>query len=376
MKISNAEPGDRGIMITWRNERGDQSTTGFPYVFLRDNDPEELHPQTRERVFDLTSVNLPIRPDSHAVSDDALRVIWPGKDSPSTYSSAWLQQYVPGRPRADASMVERVAWDGQSLGEIPRSNAPHCASNPIALRDALLALKRHGILLLDSLQDSLDASQAFGDHIGFRRRTNFGDMFEVINMPDPNNLAYTALPLPLHTDLPNQEIVPGYQLLHCYRNDATGGESIFADGLKICEDLRSEAPEDFELLRSVKVPWRFHDDANDIRSHRPILTLRQDGSLDYLVFNAHIADVPDLEADLLDDFYLAYQRFMQRIRDPQYAISQALQPGEMVIFDNSRVLHSRAAFDPNSGERHLCGYYIERNEVDSRIRVLDRLDAS
>ncbi len=372
MKISTADPGDRGITITWRNELGDQSTTVYPYSFLRDNDPEELHPQTRERVFDLTSVNFPIRPDSHAVSEDALRVTWPGKDSPSTYSSAWLQQHVPGKSRADAARVERVAWDGQSLGEIPRNNAPHCATNKNALRDALLALKRHGILLLDSLQDSLDASQAFGDHIGFRRRTNFGDTFEVINMPDPNNLAYTALALPLHTDLPNQEVVPGYQLLHCYRNDATGGESIFADGLKICEDLRSEAPEDFELLQSVKVPWRFHDDASDIRSHRPIITLGQDGSLDYLVFNAHIADVPDLEADLIDDFYLAYQRLMQRIRDPQYAISHALQSGEMVIFDNSRVLHSRAAFDPNSGERHLCGYYIERNEVDSRIRVLDR----
>ncbi len=44
----------------------------------------------------------------------------------------------------------------------------------------------------------------------------------------------------------------------------------------------------------------------------------------------------------------------------------------MVIFDNSRVMHGRAAFDANSGERHLRGYYIERNEVDSRIRVLAR----
>jgi len=373
VKISNAEPGDRGITITWRNEQGEPSTTAYPYAFLRDNDPEELHPQTRERVFDLTSVTLPIRPESHAVSEDALCVSWPGKASPSTYSSDWLQQYAPGKRRADASVVKRVAWDRQSLGEIPRSNAPHCVADPIALRDALLTLKRYGILLLDSLQDSLDASLVFGDHIGFRRRTNFGKMFEVINLPEPNNLAYTALALPLHTDLPNQEIVPGYQFLHCYRNDVTGGESIFADGLKLCEDLRDEAPEDFELLRSVKVPWRFHDDENDIRSYRPIITLRQDGALDYLVFNAHIADVPDLPADLLDDFYLAYQRFMQRIRDPQYAISTTLRPGEMVIFDNTRVLHSRAAFDPNSGERHLCGYYIERNEVDSRIRVLDRL---
>ena len=368
MTISHAEPGERGITIIWE----DQSTADYPYIYLRDNAPEDLHPQTRERVFDLATVELPIRPELHEISADGLRINWPNKKQPSYYSSTWLRRHLPGKRRPDVSKVERVSWDGKSLGAIPRRSAPDCADNPTALRDALITLKRCGILLLDSLDDSPDASQEFGDHIGFRRRTNFGDMFEVANLPDPNNLAYTSLALPLHTDLPNQEIVPGYQLLHCYRNDVTGGESIFADGLKICEDLRADAPDDFELLQSVQVPWRFHDATNDIRSHRPIITLHEDGSLNYFVFNAHIADVPDLPTDLLDEFYLAYQRLMKRIRNPRYAIQHALQPGEMVIFDNTRVLHSRAAFDPTSGERYLRGYYIERNEIDSRIRVLDR----
>jgi len=368
MTISHAEPGDRGITITWE----DQSSADYPYSYLRDNDPDNLHPQTRERIFDLTTIELPIRPKLHELSAEGLRVSWPDKQQPSLYSSNWLRRHLPGERRPDASKIERVAWDEQSLGGIPRRNAADCANNASALRDALITLKRCGILILDSLEDSLDASKDFGDHIGFRRRTNFGDLFDVVNLPDPNNLAYTSIALPLHTDLPNQEIVPGYQLLHCYRNDVSGGESIFADGLKICEDLRSDAPEDFALLQSVQVPWRFHDAANDIRSHRPIITLSADGSVDYFVFNAHIADVPDLPAEVLDEFYLAYQRLMRRIRDPKYAIQHALQPGEMIIFDNTRVLHSRAAFDPTSGERYLRGYYIERNEVDSRIRVLDR----
>ena len=49
-----------------------------------------------------------------------------------------------------------------------------------------------------------------------------------------------------------------------------------------------------------------------------------------------------------------------------------LAPGEMAMFDNTRVLHGRTAFDPSSGDRHLRGYYIEKNEIDSRIRVLSR----
>ena len=44
----------------------------------------------------------------------------------------------------------------------------------------------------------------------------------------------------------------------------------------------------------------------------------------------------------------------------------------MAMFDNRRVLHGRAEFDPSTGDRHLRGYYIERNEVDSQIRVMAR----
>jgi gamma-butyrobetaine dioxygenase len=63
---------------------------------------------------------------------------------------------------------------------------------------------------------------------------------------------------------------------------------------------------------------------------------------------------------------------MIRMRDPRYVIRYSLSPGEMVAFDNRRVLHGRTAFDATSGDRHLRGYYIEQNEIDSRIRVLSR----
>ena len=38
----------------------------------------------------------------------------------------------------------------------------------------------------------------------------------------------------------------------------------------------------------------------------------------------------------------------------------------------SGVLHGRAEFDPSTGDRHFLGYYVECNEVDSRIRVMAR----
>lgn len=372
MTIADVTRGERGLTITW----DDRSVAEFPFIWLRDNAPEGFHPETRERVFDLTTVDVNIVPDSFTVESDALVVDWPENSAPTTYAGDWLRAHRPGVGRPDPSIIEKVPWDGEALGEIPRVAGADCCSDLLQLRAALQALKRYGILIVDGLADSPAASQAFGDMIGFRRQTNFGDMFEVISKPVPNNLAYTSLALPLHTDLPNQELIPGYQLLHCYRNSATGGESVFADGLTICNELRHESPDDYELLKSVLIPWRFHDDNNDIRRRRPIISETPDGELDYFVFNAHIADLPDLDAETLYQFYPTYQRLMQRVREPQYAVRHALQPREMVVFDNTRVLHGRGAFDPNSGERHLTGYYLERNEIDSRIRVLSRdLDA-
>ena len=91
-----------------------------------------------------------------------------------------------------------------------------------------------------------------------------------------------------------------------------------------------------------------------------------------LAFNAHLADIPDLPSEQLYGFYEAYRDLMQRIRDPAYLIRYALAPGEMVMFDNRRILHGREAFDPSAGERHFRGFYIEHNEVNSRMRVLAR----
>ena len=200
--------------------------------------------------------------------------------------------------------------------------------------------------------------------------------FDVVSKPVPNNLAYTSIALPLHTDLPNQEVVPGYQFLHSYRNDASGGESVFADGFRIIDDIAKARPDEYEILCRTPVPFRFQDADADIRHHRPIISRKDDGTVAAFAFNAAIADLPDMHADVLHDFYRAYRNLMIDTRRPGYAVRLSLCAGQMVIFDNTRILHGRAAFDPASGDRHFRGYYIEKNEVDSRMRVLARRPGS
>jgi gamma-butyrobetaine dioxygenase len=71
-----------------------------------------------------------------------------------------------------------------------------------------------------------------------------------------------------------------------------------------------------------------------------------------------------------------YQRARRHLAellvDPRFEVRFALQPGEVEVFDNARVLHGRTGFDPQEGDRHLQGCYIDGDAPRSRYRMLER----
>lgn len=358
-----------GLTILWP----DGTAGRFPYIWLRDTDPAGFHPSTGERSFDLTSVPLDIEAESVAIEGNDLVVRWPGADRPSRFDLNWIKTHRPGRRRSDPAAVCPVHWRGEiDFAQIPRVDARDLARSPKAMLDWLLDTKRYGISLVGGLEDDREAGLDLARRIGHLRETNFGVTFEVVSMPDPNNLAYTSDALPLHTDLTNQDLPPGYQFLHTLANDATGGASTFCDGVAVAEDLRRSEPDAFDVLSSVRVPFRFFDENTDIRARKSIIVLDESGAVSEVCFNAHIADILDIQAESMLEFYRAYRLLMQRMRDPANRVSLKLRAGEMVIFNNRRILHGREAFDPSTGKRHLRGCYVDHGEWDSRIRILAR----
>ena len=76
--------------------------------------------------------------------------------------------------------------------------------------------------------------------------------------------------------------------------------------------------------------------------------------------------------DTITTFYAAFRCFQKIANDPDNQIKLRLNPGEMIAFDNRRVLHGRASFDLQSGKRLLRGCYGEREELESCLRILYR----
>ena len=340
-------------------------------VWLRDNCASGFHPQTNERIFDLLAV-----PDVPSVTEcrldeQSLHIVWAHDGASSRFDARWLWANRPGLPRQDPADVALRLWRADDMPEGPsRHSADEILGDDESLMRWLLAIAQDGLAVVDGIVGDGAASVALAERVGFLRRTNFGLTFEVVQMPEPNNLAYTSMALPLHTDLPNQEMPPGVQFLQCITNEADGGDSVFADGFAIVDALREDDPDAFATLSRVSVPYRFFDRDHDIRIRRPVITLDPDGRITDLRFNAHIADVIDLDVDVVDRWYRAYRSLMRLTRSPDYRLGYRLESGEMVAFDNRRVLHGRTEFDPSTGRRHLHGCYVDRGEFESRIRVL------
>jgi gamma-butyrobetaine dioxygenase len=354
------------LVVTWT----DDTTTSFPTIWLRDNCPSGLHPDTHERLLDLLAIDE--RPVLTAAAIDGETAVLSYADGhTSQMPISLMNAHRPGRPNGDAGDIPAQLWRADHGAQ----NISRHASAPILADDLALNIwmrdtAKFGLTIVDQLLDDTDSGVHIAERIGFLRATNFGTTFEVINKPNPNNLAYTSVALPLHTDLPNQEVPPGYQFLHCLANEAKGGGSLFADGFAMAEDLRDEDPEAFRLLCEVAIPFRFHDKTADIRVHRPVITLGAKGEVIEIRFNAHLAGIFDMAADIMPAYYRAYRTYMAKTRDSKYRLTLKLKGGEMVVFDNRRVLHGRDSFDPSTGFRHLHGCYVDRGEFSSRLRLL------
>ena len=83
-------------------------------------------------------------------------------------------------------------------------------------------------------------------------------------------------------------------------------------------------------------------------------------------------DALDCHPDQMDKVYKAHHRFGNLLHDDRFQIKFRLGSGDIFSFNNRRVLHGRTAFDPNSGHRHLQGYYLDRDEILGRLQYLKK----
>lgn len=312
-----------------------------------------LHSITRERTVTL-------------VDEGDVRPISVTTDDEGTITVDWGGNHLGVLPAAMLTARSELAVEPVVLTDLPRINYRQLSTDE-GMSRWLTTMLREGAILVEDTPNLTGEVIRLAERIGYARPTNFGTIFDVESRPDPNNSAYTAAGLDLHTDLPNWANPPGFQFLHSLANEATGGDSLLADGVLVAEKLRAVDPRAFEILTTTPVPFRFHDDLDDIRYTAPIIALDDNDSPTTIRFNNWIRDV-DPAAD--EQFYDAYITLWHMLRDPDNVVTLRLAAGDTLCFDNRRILHGRTEFNPQSGRRHLQGCYVDRDMVESRLRRL------
>jgi gamma-butyrobetaine dioxygenase len=190
----------------------------------------------------------------------------------------------------------------------------------------------------------------------------------VRSVVNPTNLAYTGLGLGAHTDNPYRDPTPTLQLLHCLSSSAGGGENTLVDAFRVAADLPPAAA---GLLARHPLRFRFADADTELETEVPVLQLDARGELQAVHYNTRSAApfrVPEPE---LEAYYAACQRFGRLLEDERYRIRFKLEPGDLFIVDNLRVLHGRTGYS-QAGERHLQGCYADRDGLRSKLAVLGR----
>ncbi len=278
---------------------------------------------------------------------------------------------LPELPEAgDATLPAPIPW---SAAQPARAAFPlPDLADEAACRRALHAFLADGYIIISGVPSTDGTVLQVGRHFGFPRETNFGTLFDVRSVPGAIDLAYTSLALDPHTDNPYRHPVPGIQLLHCLTNETEGGLSTLVDGLAVAEDLRRTAPDEFASLTQVLVRFHYRDDKTNLIAEAPILSLDAAGRFAAIHHSPRLDFVPLLPEEDLERFYAARRLLDRMLRSERFERRFRLNDGDLMMFDNQRLLHGRTGFDPQEGLRHLQGCYLDADGPRSLYRVLSR----
>lgn len=342
----------------------------FNYCWLRDACPSCIDSQTRERIFDVAS--LPDLPRARAarVEGDALVIEWQAESQISRIPLTQLETFAARGRAEDPADISPKLWYADQEPHFTRVPQHDVLNDPVARARLTRALIEDGIAIVTDMAADDDSLPGLVNAIGPITPSAEGLFFDVRVEIEPTNLAFTAGPLEMHTDLPGEEAAPGVQFLHCIENTVDGGLSLFLDGAAVAEALRTEDPDAFRLLADNKIPFFYRHNNWDYRAHQRVIETDPDGRVTGVTISQHLQDVMDLPQDLLDRYYPAFIKFLKMMQEDRFLVRFRSKAGNCVIFDNHRIVHGREGYVADSGKRHLRGCYTDRGALRSTYRIL------
>ncbi len=368
-RFEKVAAGDRQLAIIWC----DGHESRYPSIWLLQACSCPACGSTESAVRHVRLTQQPARPKIRKmeISGQVLTLDW-GEGHRSTFEAAWLRAHCLSVAERRQRKVKPQIWGREVQDRIPAMDYAEVAADPDRHLAFLETLRDLGFFLLRQVPKERERTEEVAALVGSLRLTNYG-IFELEAKPSPEIVGDMALALALHTDEPYRIEPPAITLFHVLEQSAEGGESTLADGFRLAGILRQEDPEAFATLCSL--PARFHRTLQEGRAFEmqaPIISLDSDGEVTGLrLLDRGMAPV-DAPPDQVEAFYDALRSLLALVYDGEGQITVKLQAGEMLVFNNQRILHGRTAFDPAQGRRHVRSCHVDLDEFHSRLRTAYR----
>ena len=324
--------------------------------------------RTKQRLFDPTQIQENIKINDINLSNNFLEVTF--NDGASTKLS--IQELIEEFSNNDfIKLIKKIEWDS-TLDNLNIFEFKENFFEKEEMYNALVNFYKYGFVIFKNVPTKDNFLINFANSIGSVRRTNFGEFFNVKSKPNPNDLAYTSLPLAPHTDNPYRNPVPCIQMLHCIKNEVKGGFSTLVDGLTVTERLKKDYPNYYKILTETKVRFQFIDKDVVLEDWAEMIKLDEQGKLKQVRFSPRLDFVPLMDKEKLELYYSARKKISEFYNSDEYRIEFKLTSGDLLMMDNYRLLHGRTSYDANEGMRFLQGCYIDYDSTQGKLKHLKR----
>ena len=334
----------------------------------RVNSENFLDQKTQQRLFDPTMLKNSSEISKVNISDKFLEVSF--KDG--AYAKLVIENILKEFEKDnELYFINKISWKSDfQNNNIYKFNKNFFEEK--IMYESLLDFYKYGFVIFENVPTQDNFIVNFANSIGSIRRTNFGEFFNVKSKPNPNDLAYTSLPLAPHTDNPYRKPVPCIQLLHCIENEVGGGLSTLVDGLAVTEELKKEHPSFFQILTEIKVRFQFIDDNVVLEDWAEMIQLDENKRLKQVRFSPRLDFVPLMDKGKLELYYAARNKISEMYNSEKFRIEFKLKPGDLLMMDNYRLLHGRTEYNANEGNRFLQGCYIDYDSTEGKLKHLKR----
>jgi len=350
------------LHVYFNNEREEI----YPNIWLRDHarDEENWDKRSNQRKTFTATLDFKLKIKSAEILDNgkSIKIIWPDLEKPVNYSYEFLfNNSLNNKSKIDSLKL----WKENDLDDQIYIDFETVQSNE-GYKKFLKNLYQYGFSVVQNCKTEMSSVENIVNKIGYVRNSIFGGLWSFESNEDKADSAYTQEELRPHTDATYSNDAPGLQLLLCCDYKAKGGDSIMVDGFKIAEIIKKDNKELFEILSTINVKGSYIGDGVFLEAERPIFNLNSKKELFQVSFNNYDRAPFRFEKDLTIKFYEAIRTFDLMANSKEYQWRHILKPGELLIFNNWRVLHGRGSFD---GTRKISGCYINKEDFDSSCRM-------